>query len=197
MPGLKKMNPAKPRVRGRRRLLLLALVALSPVFASYAAYYWFTPAKRVNYGELLETRPAPAIAGVRGDGTSLSLAQLRGRWLLLIVTGRVCGETCLRALYATRQARTMQGREQERLARVWLQPSDALPASPEILLAHPGLAVAYVDRKELARLPVDPDAGGILVIDPHGNLVLRYDDDPDIRRLAKDLERLLRASQMG
>jgi len=191
------MNPAQPRAHGRRRLLLLALVALSPIFASYAAYYWFAPTKRVNYGELLETRPAPAIAGVQGDGTSFTLAQLRGRWLLLIVTGLDCGESCLRALYATRQARTMQGREQERLVRVWLQPSDALPVMPEILLAHPDLAVARVDRRELVRLPVDPDAGGILVIDPHGNLVLRYVADPDIKRFAKDLERLLRASQMG
>jgi len=191
------MKPATARTRGRRTLLLLALVAISPVVVSYAAYYWFTPAGRVNYGELLEARPAPSIAGVRSDGKPFALSELRGRWLVLIVTGRDCGEACLRALYATRQARTMQGREQERVVRVWLQPAEASGPIPEVLAPHPGLIAARVDAKMLVRLPIDAHAGGILLIDPRGNLVLRYAADPDIKRLAKDLERLLRASQIG
>jgi len=191
------MKPATAKRRGRRTLLLLALVAISPIVVSYVAYYWFTPSGRVNYGELLPARPAPSITGIQADGKPLALSGLRGRWLMLIVTGRECGEACLRALYATRQARTMQGREQERIVRVWLQPADAASPIPEVLAPHPGLIVARVDRKLLAQLPVDADAGGILLVDPHGNLVLHYAADPDIKRLAKDLERLLRASQIG
>ena len=37
----------------------------------------------------------------------------------------------------------------------------------------------------------------IILLDPRGNLVLRYGADPDIKRLAADLGRLLRASQIG
>jgi len=37
----------------------------------------------------------------------------------------------------------------------------------------------------------------IYLIDPLGNIVLRYPADPDIKRMAKDLERLLRASRIG
>jgi hypothetical protein len=191
------MKPATARTRGRRTLLLLALVAVSPIVVSYAAYYWFAPARRVNYGELLEARPAPSIAGVGADGKPLTLSELRGRWVMLIVTGRECGEACLRALYATRQARTMQGREQERVVRLWLQPADASAPIAEVLAPHPGLIAARVDRRTLAQLPVDADAGAILLVDPRGNLVLRYAADPDIKRMAKDLERLLRASQIG
>ena len=36
-------------------LWLIVAIGLAPIVASYAAYYWFTPSKRVNYGELLET----------------------------------------------------------------------------------------------------------------------------------------------
>ena len=46
-----------------------------------------------------------------------------------------------------------------------------------------------------------PAPGGattnLYLLDPLGNLVLRYPADPDIKRLAKDLERLLRASRIG
>jgi hypothetical protein len=191
------VSPAAAKAGGRRKLLLLAAFALSPVVVSYTAYYWFAPAKRANYGELLETRPAPEIAGTLADGSRFGLKDLRGRWLLLVVTGGECHEACMRALYATRQARTIQGREQDRVLRVWLQPADASPPAREVLALHPGLIAAHADRDELARLPIDAGGSGILLIDPLGNLVLRYGVDADIKRLADDLGRLLRASQMG
>jgi len=34
-------------------------------------------------------------------------------------------------------------------------------------------------------------------VDPLGNLVLRYPDDPDIKKMAGDLTRLLKASRIG
>jgi len=191
------VNPPTAKARGRRKLLLLAAFAISPVIASYAAYYWFAPDKRVNYGELLETRPVPEIVGTLADGSPFSLKDLRGRWLLVVVTTGECDEVCLRALYATRQARTIQGRDQDRVLRVWLQPADASPPARDVLALHPGLVAARANRSEVARLPIGAGANGILLIDPLGNLVLRYGVDADIKRLADDLGRLLRASQMG
>jgi cytochrome oxidase Cu insertion factor (SCO1/SenC/PrrC family) len=179
-------------------LLLLALVGLAPIVAAYVAYYWFAPTKRVNYGELLDPRPAPAIAGKHPDGKPFALAELRGKWVLLVVSGPDCGEACQRALHATRVARTIQGREQGRVMRAWLQPATAPPPPAELLAGHPGLVAARAAPLELTRLPIDAGgAAGILLLDPHGNLVLRYRDDPDVGRMAKDLERLLRVSQIG
>ena len=186
------------RRRGRGALLLLAAVALAPLVAAYIAYYWFAPTKRVNYGELLDPRPAPAIAGEYPDGKPFALAELRGKWVLLVISGPDCGDGCRRALYATRVARTIQGREQDRVMRAWLQPASALPPPAELLAGQPGLVAARVAPVELTRLPINAGGGaGILLLDPRGNLVLRYGDDPDAERLAKDLQRLLRASQIG
>ena len=200
-PARDASSGARPSPRapgGRRTLLLLALVALAPIVASYMAYYWFAPTKRVNYGELLDPRQAPAIAGENQDGKPFALAELRGKWVLLVVSGPDCGNACLRALDATRVARTIQGREQDRIARAWLQPATAPPPPAELLARHPGLAAIRVASAELTRLPLDAgSAADILLLDPRGNLVLRYGGDPDIERLAKDLQRLLRASQIG
>ena len=105
-----------------------------------------------------------------------------------------CGSACDKALYATRQARTMQGKDQERIVRAWLVAGDAMPA-PALLAQHPDLVVIRVSGS--APDPLPGGAGTVYVIDPLGNLVLRYPDDPDIRGIANDLTRLLKASRIG
>jgi hypothetical protein len=45
------------------------------------------------------------------------LDAVRGKWLLLTIGGEGCAAACERGLYATRQARTMQGKEQDRIVR--------------------------------------------------------------------------------
>jgi cytochrome oxidase Cu insertion factor (SCO1/SenC/PrrC family) len=184
--------------RGRRTLVMLALVCAAPVIASYVAYYWFRPSGHVNYGELLEARPVQEIAGSFPDGARFRLSDYRGRWLFLAVGSGACEEGCQRTLYATRQARTIQGREQDRVVRIWLQATGAPTPAPQLLAQHPGLVVALIDPDQWAALRgfIDPPQS-IYLIDPLGNVVLRYPPDPDIKRMAKDLERLLRASRIG
>ena len=185
------------RRRARRTLALLALVCAAPVVAAYVAYYWLRPAAHVNYGELLGAAPAPEIVGTGLDGAAFRLSSLRGRWVLVVADGATCDARCERKLYATRQARTIQGREQERVVRLWLRPQGAVPPPPEFLARQPGMIVVGVDSAQLGSLPGPDPSAGIFLVDPLGNLVLRYPDDPDIRRLAKDLERLLRVSRIG
>ena len=192
------MNPPPDKARGRRTLLLLALVALAPVVASYVAFYWLAPTKRVNYGELLAPALAPPVSGIALGGAPFVLTELRGRWVLLIAGGADCAAACEQALYATRQARTIQGREQDRVVRAWLRPNGAAVPPAALLAAQPGLISARVEAAALAQLPVQAQDGvTILLLDPRGTLVLRYDANPDIKRLANDLGRLLRTSQIG
>jgi hypothetical protein len=179
---------------GRRTLFLIAALALAPIVASYVVYYGFPRPPGVNYGTLLPTRPAPAIDGTRADGSSFGLGDLRGRWVLLATGRGDCDPVCERGLYATRQARTMQGKDQERVVRVWLVAGEAAPAGA-LLARHPDLVAARVAPAALDALP--GGAGPIYLVDPLGNLVLRYPADPDIRGIANDLTRLLKASRIG
>jgi hypothetical protein len=181
------------RARGRRTLLLLAAVAIAPVVASYSAYYFFPREQRTNYGELLAT-PAPPLPGTRADGQPFALAQLQGKWVLVVSAAGTCDVLCTQALLATRQARTIQGREMERVLRVWLVTDDVAPDAA-LLARHPDLLVARVTREALAGLPAGVNS--IYLVDPLGNLVLAFPADPDIKRVAKDLERVLRASRIG
>jgi hypothetical protein len=186
-------DPEVSRAKGRRTLLLLAVVAVAPVVASYSAYYFFPREQRTNYGELLAIA-APALTGSYADGRPFTLAQLHGKWVLMLAAQGVCDAACQQSLYATRQARTIQGREMERVQRVWMVTDDARP-DPALLAQHPDLQVVRVSGDALAAFP--GGAGRIYLIDPFGNLVLAFPGDPDIKRVAKDIERLLRASRIG
>ena len=190
-------KPARRR-KARRTIALLAMICAAPVVASYVAYYWWRPDARTNYGELLEPGAAPEIIGARLDGAPFQLSELRGRWVLLLTESASCESRCELMLYATRQARTIQGREQDRVVRVLLLPTGASAPSTELLASHPGIVVVRGDSRQWQSLPgADAAGANVYLVDPHGNLVLRYPSDPDIRRLAKDLERLLRASRIG
>ena len=184
MPRRRRSRAGRPRARApyARTLLLIAAVTIAPVVASYAVYYLFPRAPAANYGTLLPTAPIAGIEGTRPDGSKFRLEDLRGRWVLVAQGRGDCDAACERKLYATRQARTMQGKEQDRVVRAWFVLGDAEP--PAALLAqHPGLVVVRVADEVAARFPGGADP--LYLIDPLGNLVLRYPDDPDIKGIAE------------
>jgi hypothetical protein len=186
--------PAGPDSKPRRTLLVILAVGLAPVIASYAFYYFAPRDAQANYGELLPTRPAATIEGVDAGGRPFRLADLRGRWVMLAAAPGACDAACTRMLYAMRQARTMQGREQERVTRVWLVTDGAEPAAA-LLAEQAGLLVVRVPAAVAAGLP--GGAARIALVDPLGNQVLAWPADPDIKGLARDLGRVLKASQIG
>src|SRR6185437_3502677 len=98
--------------RNKRLLVLLAAIALS-----YLAYYAWPRDARVNYGELLAPQTIAPIAGTRADGVPFDLASLRGRWVVLYAAPGNCSGNCADALYASRQARTIQNAERGRVVR--------------------------------------------------------------------------------
>lgn len=194
-PARPESPPPATRPGGARRTLLwIALVTLAPVVASYTAYYFFPREPGVNYGTLLPTAPIVGIEGTRPDGSPFRLDELRGRWVLLALGRGDCDAGCERRLYATRQARTMQGKERDRVVRLFLVGGDGAP-SAALLAQHPGLVTARVADAVAARFPAG--AGSLYLIDPLGNLVLAYPEDPDIKGIARDLTRLLNASRIG
>jgi hypothetical protein len=195
------MNPAGERPtrsgtdrRTKRHLLMLAAIAVAPVLLSYVAYYAMPREARVNYGTLLATRPLAAIAGAGLDGKSFETAELRGRWVMLFAGSGACDAVCADALYASRQARTIQNAERERVQRVWLIFDDRAPRAG-LISEHPDLVVARVSGAVAGALPEGTDR--IYLIDPLGNLVLAWPSRPDIKAMAEDLTRLLRASGIG
>ena len=177
----------------RRQLVLVVLIGIAPVLASYAFYYLRPRQALVNYG-VLHAVPSPPISGRLADGRPFALADLRGKWLVIVASGGACDTRCSSALYAGRQARTIQNAEMDRVVRLWLVTDDTRP-STTLLSEHPDLTVVRVAPETAAALP--EQGRGLALIDPLGNLVLSWPSDPDIKAVARDLGRVLRASSIG
>ena len=188
---------AAQRARGRRMALILLLVSAAPIVAALIAFFFWTPSGRINYGELLTPRKPPEVALTRIEGQAFSLPDLKGKWVLVTASGGLCDATCAKNLLVIRQVRLMQGREMERVERVWLL-NDAHSPSKELLAAHEGLRVA---RATPAQLESILQAGAmdqnVWLIDPLGNIMLRFPPDPDPKGMRSDLARLLKISRAG
>lgn len=196
--SLSELPPAAARTRaGRRTLLLLAFVCALPVLASYFAYYVWQPDGRSNYGELLVPAPLAAarLAGVAGQ-PDFSAAEFEGRWTLLFTAPGACERPCAEALYLMRQVRLAQGEAMGRVGRLWLVTDAAVPESGT-LAAHEGLRVARSAPAWLAQLPGAERGRHVYLVDPRGQVMMRFPESADPRRVIKDLQRLLKYSALG
>lgn len=189
--------------RRYRTLYLLLAVCVAPVLASYLAYYAFPPAGRTNYGDLvLPQRPAPSLALTRLDGSRIEMRELRGQWLMVHVDEAACAAACQRKLWNMRQVRLTQGKDRDRIGRVWLI-TDSAPLDTILLREYDGTLFLRANRAELESFLALPDDHGarlgdhVWLIDPLGNLMLRWPKNEDPNRMKKDLSRLLRASRIG
>ncbi len=198
--------PAAPGDAGairRARIKMLAILAVcaAPVIASYLTYYVIQPEGRTNYGTLIEPQRELSDLQASGlDASAMSLSQFRGKWVLLTVDAGACGKSCEDKLYAIRQVRLTTGKDRDRIERVFLV-SDAGTPDARLQREYEGTAFARIDPKAaLAAFPAAP--GGepsdhIFVIDPLGNLMMRFPSNADPNRMKKDIAKLLRASRIG
>jgi hypothetical protein len=192
----------KARRDGRLKLFVLLFVCAAPIIASYVTYYIIKPSGRTNYGAFIDQRshPMPKLASTTLDGRPESLENYAGKWIMLKVGGGACDEACSKQLFAMRQLRTMQGKNMERVERVWLI-TDSAPVDTMLIRQYDDVHMLRVPAGELAKwLPVE--AGGkledhIFLIDPRSNLMMRFPKDPDPRKVHKDLAKLLKASAIG
>lgn len=169
---------------------------------SYFTYYVIKPESRTNYGELLDPRahPIPALGARTLDGKPAGPEDYKGKWIMLQADVADCGEPCRKKLFTMRQLRLTTGKEMDRVERVWMILDDK-PLETMLMREYDGTRMLRVKPEALkAWLPVAEGAAltdHIYVIDPLGNLMMRFPKDPDPNKMKKDLSRLLKASRIG
>ena len=189
--------------RGRWTLLLIAFICAAPVIGSYLTYYVIKPkGGTTSYGTLVEPqRPIPESLVVTGeDGKPMKLASLRGRWLMISVDGSACDKACVTKLYFMRQVRATQAGERERIVNVWLRTDSAeVPDvvkhaydDTEMLIADPAAVTAWLPTANGTKV-----TDHIFMVDPNGNLMMRFPANPDPSKIKGDVTKLLKWSSIG
>lgn len=189
------MNPtaAEPkRARGRLQLLLIIGVVLGPMLLASAMYrfsFW-VPESRSYDGVLVANGQGREVLGVQ--------AGTEARWELLVTAPQGCNENCRELVYLARQINIGLAREAVRAGHA-LATSQALDAAYEQRLQHeyPRLKRYALDASVYSTNPEAPAAPQLWIVDPHGNLVLRYAADADGKAILDDLKYLLKISQIG
>ena len=100
-----------------------------------------------------------------------------------------------------RQARAALGRDLVRVQYLYLALDDLSGSAGEKMQAeHPKMLlgrVAEQDRDQQILAFEEEPQGFVYLLDPLGNLVLRYDDQSTTKGIVKDLKRLLKVSKIG
>lgn len=183
-------------------MLAVLAVCAAPLIFSYFTYYVIKPEGRTNYGTLLDPRvhPMPVLDTRTLDGKPLGLDTYKGKWIMLQIDEAECREACQKKLYDMRQLRTATGKDRDRIERVWLITDDK-PLDTTIMREYDGTRMLRVKADVLKNwLPSEAGASlgdHIYMIDPLGNLMMRFPKNADANKIKKDLSKLLKASSIG
>ena len=187
-------QPTRRQGRGRWQLIGLLAVVIGPMLLASAMYRWqfWVPQTRSYHGELIATGQTPADLGVAGDWGS-AVDDEQPRWQLLVTSADDCAADCRALVYLARQIHIGLNREVSRAGH-GLAHAAELPADydAELRAGYPQLQRMALDFERY------PEAGAQLwIVDPHGNLVLRYGAGSNGKQILEDLRYQLKLSQIG
>ncbi len=192
-----------PGTGSKLKLLALILVFFGPLFLAMMLYFnphWFTLPGGRSHGELITpAQPLAALEAVSGKGQALPSDLLIGKWTLLYWNGGDCNLRCEADLFKMRQVRLSLGKNVKRAQTVYLTSEPTIDNHLERLLyRHPQLLTAHL-RPENAfagQISAYPK-NSIYLVDPLGNLMMRYSNSAMSKGILRDLEKLLRVSGIG
>lgn len=189
-------------------LAMLMLLFVLPVVLATSLYLaGWRPAGSGHHGELIQ--PARQIEGAALqtlDGKPTHFSALRGKWIMVHFGSSSCPEECMKNIYIMRQVHAAQAKEIGRVQRVFIATDRGTAEKLKAKLAdYPEMRVWTGETQALAELRQSFGIGagqaaerqGIYLVDPLGNLIMRYPPGTDPSGMLKDLTRLLKYSWVG
>ena len=184
--------PLDQRRRGRLQLIMILAVVIAPMLLASAMYQWrfWVPETRSYHGELLGTGQTLQDLGIRGANTE--------RWQLLVTAPGACERDCQELVFLARQIHIGLNREVSRASH-GLATATPLDAEYDAKLRreYPQLARLQLDTRAYSQLAGQSGEPQLWLVDPLGNLVLRYDVNSQPKGILDDLRFLLKISQIG
>jgi hypothetical protein len=168
------------------------LITLGPLVIAWTMAYteFGIPTGTKNNGELQQ--PGLVVPQALVD-------EQNGRWGL-IVASDACDATCEQEVYRLQQLFISMGKEQERLHAIWLS-TQARPTDSDLSVKLDYHYVTYMQDETSFNWFKDNKLAwqdhSIWLVDPLGNLVLRFSPDLTGREMMADINWLLKASRIG
>lgn len=185
---------APVRWLGRLQLLGILALVIGPMLLAGAMYQWrfWVPEGRSYHGELIASGLGRADLGVQPSANEAP------RWQLLVTAPAGCAEDCRHLVYLARQVHIGLGREAGRGAHA-LAAAEPLPADYAARLEreYPQLGRHRLQRDLYEKATPGLAGPQLWIVDPLGNLVLRYGAKANGKGVLEDLRLLLKLSKIG
>ena len=203
-------RPANNSIAGKKRnpytVWFVVLAFIAPVVLAYIMFFFVEVKSFINHGEILN--PIVHITSFKltdENDKVIEAGELTYKWRLISFVNKDCDAACEQRLFDTRQIHTSLGKNQHRLSRMFVHLEPAGEALTK-LISEKHDNVIHVNGD----LKVITDALGInirddiaisnnetYIMDPMGNVMMRFTQDQPNKEFLYDLKKLLKASQIG
>jgi hypothetical protein len=189
----------------KKQLLLIVLVCTAPIILANAMFYFWESKGGYQHGELLTpVIPLENVSAQKIPNKELvDLKALQGKWRLIAIADmNSCNQACELELIEMRQIKLSMGEDLQRLKNTLLliEPMTAenqqkyLKAFPLFdILENADEIISQVQ----AAFSLENARDGVFLIDPLGNIVMRYPLGSGPKGKSKDLHRLFKYNQLG
>lgn len=194
-------------VKAKRKALfmvsgLLLVFILPMLLAQYLFHHPTVLSGHTNRGQLINPPlPLAQLPLMDMEGHAFNTPSVLKKWTLLYVSGLPCDDACQQNIYKLRQIRIATGKERERINRMFLiVANEPIAASQQKFLTnmiasrYAGTVVG-VGKPALFNDIFKPEQ--FYLIDPLGNIMLSYPAGVKPGDIFKDLEHVLKISQIG
>ncbi len=190
-PNTSDTQAPRSRARGRLQLILILALVIGPMVLATGMYklqFW-VPQSRSYHGELIGNGQTRADIGVPAQ---------EQRWQILVTAPDACAADCQQLVYLARQIQIGLGRDASRASHALASAAPVAAAyDAQLQREYPQLQRYPLDRAAYLKGAGAEQGPRLWIVDPHGNLVLRYDATIKGKALLNDLRHLLKLSNIG
>jgi len=186
-------------------LWLLIFTFIAPIGAAYWLFNVGGTENTVNKGEFVK-------AGVQlldmklqtTENKAATEKDLYGHWHMMVFMNDTCDKQCEETIYTVRQIKTSLHKESPRFVNVLIHFDKNIDSEfKEKIKTHYANFDRYFADKEIFNRALDVSGDDLIkknliyIVDPIGNVILKYNKEKTAKDIISDIKRLLKASQIG
>ncbi len=199
-------NPLAIKKRNPYTVWFVILAFITPVVLAYTVFFFVDIKSFVNHGEILNPIVHISRFELKNNNDEIiPETELTYKWRIISFLQKECDAQCEKRLYDSRQIHTSLGKNQHRLMRMFVHLQDADESlSKLIAIRHADVIHVNGETNVIIKALGDNirhDAGILnnetYIMDPMGNVMMRFTQDQPNKDFLYDLKKLLKASQIG
>ncbi len=193
------------RKKTRTILIIMLLLFSAPYIASFLLYNYgdYFNLGTTNYGKLLNPRvPLDSLDFQGPNHKKVNVNGYKGKWVLLAFGSSVCEDPCKASLFKMRQIRKLMAVDRAWIRRVYvITDTEGLDGLREFMRDYEGTDIFSMSDQTIKNieqqlnLKKDTFENRMMLIDPVGDIILLYPQDPDPKGVYGDIKKLFKVTK--